>query len=92
MITSSIGKANLPDIIGVLDWEMATVGDPGMDLGASLAYWAEKGDSELTKLFNISWLPGNLTEKKLLNGIHLKVEDQLPTLYFIMYSAYTRML
>ena len=24
---------------GVLDWEMATVGDPLMDLGGALAYW-----------------------------------------------------
>ncbi len=31
-------------IIGVLDWEMATVGDPLMDLGSSLAYWIQKGD------------------------------------------------
>jgi aminoglycoside phosphotransferase (APT) family kinase protein len=32
-------------IVGVLDWEMATLGDPLMDLGASLAYWVEQGDS-----------------------------------------------
>jgi len=25
--------------IGVLDWELATLGDPLMDLGNSLAYW-----------------------------------------------------
>jgi len=31
-------------IIGILDWEMATLGDPLMDLGASLAYWVEKKD------------------------------------------------
>ena len=31
-------------IVGVLDWEMATLGDPLMDLGASLAYWVEQGD------------------------------------------------
>ena len=31
-------------IIGVLDWEMATIGDPLMDLGNSLAYWVEPGD------------------------------------------------
>jgi aminoglycoside phosphotransferase (APT) family kinase protein len=31
-------------IIGVLDWEMATLGDPLMDLGASLAYWVEQSD------------------------------------------------
>lgn len=33
-------------IVGILDWEMATLGDPLMDLGASLAYWVERGDSE----------------------------------------------
>jgi len=31
-------------IIGVLDWEMATLGDPLMDLGASLAYWVDRTD------------------------------------------------
>ena len=35
---------NPSKIIGVLDWEMATVGDPLMDLGESLAYWVEKTD------------------------------------------------
>ena len=33
-----------PRIVGVLDWEMATVGDPLMDLGASLAYWITSDD------------------------------------------------
>jgi aminoglycoside phosphotransferase (APT) family kinase protein len=33
-------------VIGVLDWEMATLGDPLMDLGNSLAYWVEAGDDE----------------------------------------------
>lgn len=32
------------EVVGVLDWEMATVGDPLMDLGCSLAYWVESGD------------------------------------------------
>lgn len=31
-------------IIGILDWEMATIGDPLMDLGTSLSYWVEAGD------------------------------------------------
>ena len=36
-------------IIGVLDWEMATIGDPWMDLGSALAYWVEEQDSALFK-------------------------------------------
>lgn len=31
-------------IVGVLDWEMATVGDPLMDLGCTLGYWVEESD------------------------------------------------
>src|SRR6185369_5272173 len=33
-------------IVAVLDWEMATVGDPLMDLGTTLGYWVEASDSE----------------------------------------------
>jgi aminoglycoside phosphotransferase (APT) family kinase protein len=31
-------------VTGVLDWEMATVGDPLMDLGGALAYWIQADD------------------------------------------------
>ena len=37
---------NPTEIIGILDWEMATLGDPLMDLGSSLGYWVEKDDPE----------------------------------------------
>jgi aminoglycoside phosphotransferase (APT) family kinase protein len=52
-------------IIGVLDWEMATVGDPLMDLGTTLAYWAEDTDGPVLKPFNLTWLPGNLTRAEV---------------------------
>ncbi|MFC4786038.1 phosphotransferase family protein [Nocardioides sp. MAHUQ-72] len=38
-------------VVGVLDWEMATVGDPLMDLGGMLAYWVEAGDDEFFQMF-----------------------------------------
>jgi aminoglycoside phosphotransferase (APT) family kinase protein len=34
----------LEKITGVLDWEMTTIGDPLMDLGTSLSYWAQASD------------------------------------------------
>lgn len=34
-------------VIGVLDWEMATLGDPLMDLGNSLAYWVQADDDPM---------------------------------------------
>ncbi|MEO9485749.1 MAG: phosphotransferase family protein [Ekhidna sp.] len=36
-------------IIGVLDWELAAVGDPLMDLGSSLAYWVHEDDNFFIK-------------------------------------------
>ena len=50
-------------IIAVLDWEMATVGDPLMDLGTTLGYWAEEQDHPALKPFNLTWLPGNLSRE-----------------------------
>jgi len=33
------------EVVAVLDWDMATLGDPLVDLGSTLAYWAEPGDA-----------------------------------------------
>jgi aminoglycoside phosphotransferase (APT) family kinase protein len=35
------------EIVAVLDWEMSTLGDPFADLGALLAYWAERSDDDV---------------------------------------------
>jgi aminoglycoside phosphotransferase (APT) family kinase protein len=36
--------SDITKLIGVLDWEMATVGDPLMDLACTLSFWIEKDD------------------------------------------------
>ncbi|MGH1472727.1 MAG: phosphotransferase family protein [Cellvibrionaceae bacterium] len=38
-------------MIGVLDWEMATLGDPLMDLGSTLGYWVDRDDPEHFRKF-----------------------------------------
>ncbi len=55
------------EIKAVLDWEMATVGNPLMDLGTSLAYWAQADDPEILKMFNLSHLSGNLTRQQAID-------------------------
>lgn len=45
-----IDDDGLPRISGVLDWEMATLGDPLMDLGGALAYWVQADDDDLFRL------------------------------------------
>lgn len=53
-------------IKAVLDWEMATVGDPLMDLGTSLAYWVEAKDHKALQAYNLTWLDGNLTRQEVV--------------------------
>ncbi|WP_426245492.1 phosphotransferase family protein [Nocardioides sp. LHG3406-4] len=55
-------------IIGVLDWEMATVGDPLMDLGGALAYWISDDDDEFFRIFRRqpSNAPGMWTREEIV--------------------------
>ncbi len=59
----------LTRIVAVLDWEMATVGDPLMDLGTTLAYWVEAGDPQplIQTATGPTYLPGSLTRKALID-------------------------
>jgi len=55
-------------IVGLLDWEMATLGDPLMDLGNSLAYWVQADDGRLALATRRqpSHLPGMLTRAEIV--------------------------
>jgi aminoglycoside phosphotransferase (APT) family kinase protein len=61
-----IFDADLERITGVLDWEMATVGDPLMDLGTSLSYWVDPGDPQTFYQlpFGPTAKPGMMTRKE----------------------------
>lgn len=49
----------------ILDWELATLGDPLADLGTLLAYWPQEGDPP-TMRFDVSTLPGFATRTELV--------------------------
>lgn len=59
-----------PDLrpAAVLDWELATVGDPLLDLGSALAYWVEAEDDPMMRLTKLqpSDLPGMLTRAEIV--------------------------
>ena len=57
-------------VIGVLDWELATVGDPLMDLASSLAYWVQADDDEEFQLMRRvpTHLPGMLTRAEVVQA------------------------
>jgi len=56
-------------VAGVLDWEMATLGDPLMDLGGALAYWIQADDDPeyLAIRRQPTHLPGMLTRAEVVD-------------------------
>ncbi len=75
-------KSQSTKLIGVLDWEMSTVGDPLMDLGAALAYWCEKSDAPFTKQFNLTWIDGCLTRQEVIERYGQKTGRDLTDINF----------
>ncbi len=61
-------------IIGVLDWEMATVGDPLMDVGNSLAYWIQPDDPPEMELLRLmpTHLEGMYSRSELIERYAVK--------------------
>ncbi|WMW80133.1 phosphotransferase family protein [Undibacterium cyanobacteriorum] len=59
---------DITDVIGVLDWEMATLGDPLMDLGNTLAYWVQADDDAVFQSVRRqpTHLPGMLSRAEVI--------------------------
>jgi aminoglycoside phosphotransferase (APT) family kinase protein len=64
-----LDASDITRIVAVLDWEMSTLGDPLMDLGTTLGYWVQAGDSKLLESFVVgpTALPGSLTRRELVD-------------------------
>jgi aminoglycoside phosphotransferase (APT) family kinase protein len=58
---------DLTRILAVLDWEMATIGDPLMDLGSTLGYWLDADDPAewQTASLGLPRLPGAMPRIEL---------------------------
>ncbi len=79
-------------IIGVLDWEMATLGDPLMDLGNSLAYWVQANDDTFFQQLRRqpTHLPGMLTRQQVIDYYFEKtnIKNNIKTSDFTFYMVY----
>ncbi|MDZ7631934.1 MAG: phosphotransferase family protein [Gemmatimonadaceae bacterium] len=55
-------------ICGVLDWEMATIGDPRFDLATSLGYWVQSDDAPMLQALalGVTNAPGCLTREQVV--------------------------
>ena len=82
---------DLTKIIGVLDWEMCTLGDPLSDLGTALAYWVEAEDSD--DLQKLRWgptnLPGSMTRRELVERYaHVSGRDVSNMGFYVVFARF----
>src|SRR5712692_6520034 len=85
-----LDSQDIAKIVGVLDWEMCTIGDPLSDLGATLAYWIDPNDPE--ELQKIRWgptnFPGSLTRAELVQRYTKAATRDVSSMVF--YLAFAR--
>lgn len=76
--------------IALLDWEMATLGDPLMDLGAVTSYWVQADDSKLFRQFRRqpTHLPGMLTRKEVVDYYLAKSGFELTDKQWAFYEVF----
>ena len=82
-----LDSSNQTKVIAVLDWEMATLGDPLMDFGTTLGYWTDKNDPEELQIFQLSptTLDGNPSRAELVDMYEKKSGIQIdnPVFYYV---------
>jgi len=84
---------DLTEVRAVLDWEMATVGDPLFDLAVSLSYWIEPGDPDELKavLPTVTETPGFLTRKELIDHYAEKSGRDLSDMHWYVVFGYFKL-
>jgi len=84
---------DLTDVRAVLDWEMATVGDPLFDLAVSLSYWIEPGDpDELAAVMpTVTVTPGFMTRKELIDRYESESGRDLSEMHWYVVFGYFKL-
>src|SRR3984893_3350082 len=79
--------------VAVLDWEMATIGDPLFDLAVSLTYWVTSEDPEelQTVLPTVTTLPGFINRAEFMEIYAQKSGRDLSSMHFYMAFAYFKL-
>ncbi len=77
----------------VLDWEMATIGDPLFDLAVSLCYWIQPDDSDAMKavLPTVTTTQGFFTRAQFIEVYAQKSGRDISSMQFYMAFAYFKL-
>jgi len=82
---------DIAKIVGLLDWEMSTIGDPLTDLGTTLAYWIDTDDPD--DLQAIRWgptnAPGSFTRSQIVDRYAQKTgRDVLNIAFYLTFARF----
>jgi aminoglycoside phosphotransferase (APT) family kinase protein len=86
-----LDSSDLTKIIGVLDWEMCTIGDPLSDLGTALAYWVDADDPD--QLQELRWgptnYPGSMTRSELVQRyVQTTGRDAANMVFYLVFARF----
>jgi aminoglycoside phosphotransferase (APT) family kinase protein len=84
---------DLSEVRAVLDWEMATVGDPLFDLAVSLSYWTEPDDPQELKevMPTVTSTPGFMSRREFMDGYAQSSSRDLSEMHWYMVIAYFKL-
>lgn len=84
---------DLTKATAVLDWEMATIGDPLFDLAVTLGYWVHSDDPEDLRniLPTVTILPGFIRREHFMELYAQKSGRDLSSMHFHMVFAYFKL-
>ncbi|MGA7913863.1 MAG: phosphotransferase family protein [Candidatus Acidiferrales bacterium] len=84
-----LDSSDITKIVGVLDWEMCTIGDSLTDLGTALAYWVEAADPEVVQ--QTRWgptsEPGSFTRAEIVHHYATKTGCDASSIAFYLTFA-----
>ncbi len=88
-----LNPEDLTEVRAVLDWEMATVGDPLFDLAVSLTYWIEPDDPDELKAVmpTVTVTPGFMTRRELIDRYERQSGRDLSDMHWYVVFGYFKL-
>ena len=88
-----LNPEDLTEVRAVLDWEMATVGDPLFDLAVSLTYWIEPDDPDDLKAVmpTVTVTPGFMSRRELIDRYGGQSGRDLSNMHWYVFFGYFKL-
>jgi aminoglycoside phosphotransferase (APT) family kinase protein len=88
-----LNPEDLTEVRAVLDWEMATVGDPLFDLAVSLTYWIEPDDPDDLKAVmpTVTVTPGFMSRRELIDRYEAQSGRDLSDMHWYLVFGYFKL-